>query len=204
RHDLGPELQCVAGWLFQRYRISALRLLKGTRRVLLSLRKIFDQCTLVRRAAAYSGYTAPAFRPLTQIAAAPSHILRDPTFFCTIVQLGRQPPGQSDALLMNALDLIKLAPLMARTSGSPAVKIGLIDGPVAIRHPDLTVENLREIRGSSKSAASCRQPDSIACLHGTFVSRILSARRGSTAPAICPGCTLLVRSIFAESNSPGS
>jgi subtilisin family serine protease len=38
-------------------------------------------------------------------------------------------------------------------------------------------------------------------LHGTFVAGILAAQRGSPAPAICPGCTLLVRSIFAETTS---
>lgn len=42
---------------------------------------------------------------------------------------------------------------------------------------------------------------SAACLHGTFVAGILVAKRGSIAPAICPGCTLLVRPIFAESSS---
>ena len=38
-------------------------------------------------------------------------------------------------------------------------------------------------------------------MHGTFVAGILCARRGSTAPAICPGCTLLVRPIFPETTS---
>jgi subtilisin family serine protease len=38
----------------------------------------------------------------------------------------------------------------------------------------------------------------VACQHGTYVAGILVARRGGTAPAICPGCTLLVRPIFAE------
>ncbi len=33
---------------------------------------------------------------------------------------------------------------------------------------------------------------------GIFVAGILSAKRNSTAPAICPNCTLLVRPIFAE------
>jgi subtilisin family serine protease len=35
-------------------------------------------------------------------------------------------------------------------------------------------------------------------VHGTFVAGILSARRGSAAPAICPDCALLVRPIFTE------
>jgi hypothetical protein len=37
----------------------------------------------------------------------------------------------------NPLALVKLTTLMERTSGNPEVKIGLIDGPVAIEHPDL-------------------------------------------------------------------
>ena len=38
-------------------------------------------------------------------------------------------------------------------------------------------------------------------MHGTFVAGILSARRNSPAPAICPGCTLVIRPIFAEATS---
>lgn len=35
-------------------------------------------------------------------------------------------------------------------------------------------------------------------MHGIFVAGILCARRESAAPAICPGCTLLVRPVFRE------
>jgi len=97
---------------------------------------------------------------------------------------------------MEPLDLVKLTALMARTSGSPEVKIGLIDGPVAAQHPDLASEHLREVSG--KNSATCTQANSTACLHGTFVAGILSAKRNSPAPAICPNCTLLIRSIFTE------
>jgi subtilisin family serine protease len=97
---------------------------------------------------------------------------------------------------MSPLDLVKLPALMARTSGSPELKIGLIDGPVATQHPDMAEGHLREIPGNNGGA--CTQADSSACLHGTFVAGILSAKRGSVAPAICPNCTLLVRPIFAE------
>jgi len=93
------------------------------------------------------------------------------------------------------LELTKLTGLMHRSSGSPAVKIGLIDGPVSTQHPDLASENLREISGSNRT---CKQSSSIACIHGTFVAGILSAKRGSIAPAICPGCILLIRPIFSE------
>lgn len=100
---------------------------------------------------------------------------------------------------MSALDLVKLTPLMERTSGSPEMKIGLIDGPVVTQHPDLAGEHLREIPGNNGGA--CTQANSAACLHGTFVAGILSAKRGSAAPAICPNCTLLVRPIFAETTA---
>jgi subtilisin family serine protease len=100
---------------------------------------------------------------------------------------------------MDPLNLVRLAALMERTSGRPEVSIGLIDGPVVTRHPDLTGENLREVPGTN--GASCAQTRSAACLHGTFVAGILSAKRNSPAPAICPGCTLLIRPVFAESTS---
>jgi len=97
---------------------------------------------------------------------------------------------------MNSLDLVNLSALMARTTGSSEVRIGLIDGPVVTDHPALAGEHLREIGEGTTGA--CSQTDSIACVHGTFVAGILSAKRGSPAPAICPGCTLLIRPIFTE------
>jgi len=97
---------------------------------------------------------------------------------------------------MSPSDLVRLTPLMDRTDGRPEIVIGLIDGPVALDHPDLAAERIRELPG--KSAGACTRGDSVACQHGTFVAGILSAKRNSKAPAICPGCTLLVRPIFSE------
>jgi subtilisin family serine protease len=74
--------------------------------------------------------------------------------------------------------------------------IGLLDGPVAMNHPGLAAENVHQITGGVRGA--CTQTDSTACLHGTFAAGILWAKRDSEAPAICPGCTLLVRPIFKE------
>lgn len=96
-------------------------------------------------------------------------------------------------------ELVKLSALMARTSGMPEVKIGLIDGPVVTQHPDLTAEHLRELPGNH--GAKCTQANSTACLHGTFIAGMLSAKRNSPAPAICPNCTLLIRPIFAETTA---
>lgn len=96
---------------------------------------------------------------------------------------------------MVPLELVKLTGLMDRTSGRPVVKIGLIDGPVSTGHPELARESIREIPGRN---STCAHWNSIACSHGTFVAGILAAKRGSTAPAICPGCLLLIRPIFSE------
>jgi subtilisin family serine protease len=97
---------------------------------------------------------------------------------------------------LGALQVVKLTALMERYSGAPEVIIGLIDGPVAIGHIDLTTQNIFEIPG--KSGSICSTVSSSACVHGTFVAGVLAAKRGSAAPAICPGCTLLLRSIFSE------
>jgi subtilisin family serine protease len=100
---------------------------------------------------------------------------------------------------MDPLDFVKLTALMELTSGRLDITIGLLDGPVAVNHPDLAGANIREVPGSLPG--TCAQASSAACMHGTFVAGILSARRGSAAPAICPNCTLLVRPIFAETVS---
>jgi subtilisin family serine protease len=97
---------------------------------------------------------------------------------------------------MGPLDLVNLTALMARTSGRAEIKVGLIDGPVALDHPDLAAHNIHEVPGEQTGA--CSTASSLACMHGTFVAGMLMAKRGSAAPAICPGCTLLVRPIFAE------
>jgi subtilisin family serine protease len=97
---------------------------------------------------------------------------------------------------MDPLDLVKLSELMARTSGSPGVTIGLIDGPVAMQHPDLAGNVLRDI--AADQGSTCTEANDAACVHGTFVAGILAAKRDSSAPAICPGCTVLVRPLFAE------
>jgi subtilisin family serine protease len=101
---------------------------------------------------------------------------------------------------MDPLSLVRLSPLMDRTSGIPEVRIGLIDGPVAFDHPGLQTERIRQIAKNG----GCTRAESFACRHGTFVAGILTARRDSAAPATCPGCTLLVRPIFGETRVPGA
>ena len=100
---------------------------------------------------------------------------------------------------MDPLELVKLTPLMQRTLGKPEIVIGLIDGPVVTDHESLPSGVVRS--ASTTIDSECSRADSIACQHGTFVAGILSAKRGSSAPAICPDCTLLVRPIFGERSS---
>jgi hypothetical protein len=97
---------------------------------------------------------------------------------------------------MLALNLVRLVPLMERTTGRADLTVGLIDGPMALEHSDLGTGRVDEVRGRGGAACSVA-----VSAHGTFVAGILSARRGSGAPAICPGCTLLVRPIFSETTS---
>ena len=97
---------------------------------------------------------------------------------------------------MTPVRLVRLAELMQLSQGTPEVAIALIDGPVVMDHPDLAGSTIREIPGKLKG--TCTRNKSVACAHGTYVAGILSARRGSVAPAICPGCTLLLRPIFAD------
>ena len=100
---------------------------------------------------------------------------------------------------MEPLQLVRLAPLMSRSQGRAEVAVALIDGPVSLEHPDLAQSRIKEI--PAPIGSSCQRRESVACMHGTFVAGMLAARRGSSAPAICPGCTLIVRPIFPESTN---
>ena len=100
--------------------------------------------------------------------------------------------------MRDPLDLVNLAPLMARTEGASSVVVALIDGPVALDHAALPRERVRTLGGAG---GVCTVANSAACRHGTLVAGVLAARRGTGAAAICPGCTLLVRPIFTESQA---
>jgi len=55
---------------------------------------------------------------------------------------------------MKPLDLVNLSVLMERTVGNPDIRIGLIDGPVAIDHPDLAGGNIHPITGVLSSTST--------------------------------------------------
>ena len=97
---------------------------------------------------------------------------------------------------MDPLVQTRLRSLMDISSGDPNLTIGIIDGPVDLTHPAFQASKIRTIRDSQLK--SCKNASSMACLHGTFVTGILCARRGRPAPAICPNCEVILNPIFKE------
>jgi subtilisin family serine protease len=97
---------------------------------------------------------------------------------------------------MDPLEQVKLRSLMAISTGTPEVVIGLIDGPIDFKHIAFQSSNIKTVKNSQYAA--CRSADSIACMHGTFIAGMLCARREFSAPAICPDCKLLLYPIFSE------
>lgn len=97
---------------------------------------------------------------------------------------------------MDPLSQIKLEFIMNISSGNPDIKIGLVDGPLDYNHPAFQGSRITAVKESQLQA--CKSASSIACRHATFIAGILCARRGFSAPALCPGCTLLLRPIFME------
>lgn len=105
---------------------------------------------------------------------------------------------------MDPLDQVKLKSVMNLSRGSPEVAIGVIDGPVDIDHPDLESCRLTKVKKNSDSPM-CKELDSDACFHGTFIAGILFAKRGSSsAPAICPDCEITLRPLFSEDIKDGT
>jgi subtilisin family serine protease len=97
---------------------------------------------------------------------------------------------------MDPLSLVRLRSFMNTSSGNPDITIGMIDGPLELSHPAFQGSRITTVKESQLVA--CSNASSIACRHGTFVAGILCAKRGLGAPAICPGCTLLLRPIFTD------
>jgi subtilisin family serine protease len=110
----------------------------------------------------------------------------------------RPPPTHAEDGIREPLDpleFVGLSGLMALTRGRADLVVGLVDGPVALDHPDLATGHVRKLPGTIQA---CRDAKSAPCRHGTFIAGILAARRGARAPAIGPDCTLLVRPVFSE------
>jgi len=98
----------------------------------------------------------------------------------------------SRAGVVGALDMANLLPLMELTEGRADVGIGLIDGEVAAQLSAFSAAGICTIGVTKPSTGIGRE-------HGTFVAAMLSASRSSVAPAISPGCSLVVRPVFDHS-----
>jgi subtilisin family serine protease len=94
---------------------------------------------------------------------------------------------------MDPLELVRLSSLMRHSQGRREVRIGLIDGPVATELGAFADAAVKVLGGDASIAGAAEA----ACTHGTFIASMLVARTGFGAPAICPGCTLLVHPIFS-------
>jgi len=100
---------------------------------------------------------------------------------------------------MDPFEYTKLRSLMDISSGSREIVIGIVDGPIDFTHNAFQGSRIRTVRDSQLSA--CKNATSIACIHGTFVVGILGAKRGVSAPSICPACEIVLRPIFIEESS---
>ncbi|OEJ56848.1 hypothetical protein BGM19_01150 [Streptomyces agglomeratus] len=107
------------------------------------------------------------------------------------------------------LEQTGLARLMARGAGRPEVVVAVVDGLVALGHPGLAGGHLRVLPGGAGDQGGqgddpCRPTGADAsCRHGTYVVGLLGAGRTSRPPGICPGCTFLLRPIFAAGRVTG-
>jgi subtilisin family serine protease len=97
---------------------------------------------------------------------------------------------------MDPLAQTKMLSLMNISSGQPDITIGIIDGPVDLNHPAFQGSRIRTVRESQYIA--CKSASDIACVHGTSVTSILTAKRGLFAPAICPDCSIILNPVFTE------
>jgi hypothetical protein len=79
---------------------------------------------------------------------------------------------------MGPLELVRLTELMQRSGGRSEIKIAVIDGPVAVTHPDLSGANIHEPPG--RLGGICSQANRAACRHGTFV--VLARRQSRGRP----------------------
>lgn len=100
---------------------------------------------------------------------------------------------------MDPLTQTRLQSLMNVSTGNPDLVIGVIDGPVDLSHPAFQSSNIKTVRDSQLNA--CKNANSIACSHGTFVAGILCAKRGLSAPAICPDCQIILYPVFSEDDT---
>jgi subtilisin family serine protease len=100
---------------------------------------------------------------------------------------------------MDSLAQIKLDSLMNIEDGRQDIIIGVLDGPIDVNHPAFQGSRIRTVKDSQ--LAACKNASDLACIHGTFVAGILCAKRGISAPAICPNCEIVLNPIFRKKST---
>ncbi len=100
--------------------------------------------------------------------------------------------------IMEILQLLKLPSIMKLSSGNPDLIVGMIDGPIDLKHD--AFDNTHIIQVSPSYPILCNSIDDKACKHGTSITGILAAKRGVHALSICPSCTFALRPIFYENS----
>jgi subtilisin family serine protease len=101
--------------------------------------------------------------------------------------------------MQSPLDQVRLQSIMNLSSGYHKIVVGIIDGPVNLNHPAFQDSHIATVRSSQDGL--CRVADSSACMHGTFITGVLAAKRGTKAPGICPNCEILLYPIFKENRN---
>ena len=88
---------------------------------------------------------------------------------------------------MQPLDFVNLSPFMERTIGRAEIRVALIDGPVAMDHPDLSGQSIREV--AAKVRGACSRASSVACTRANVVaaiSRTIARRSITVEPRLDP------------------
>ncbi|MEV6196919.1 S8 family serine peptidase [Streptomyces sp. NPDC051920] len=99
-------------------------------------------------------------------------------------------------LIQLPLSRVSLAPLMARSTGSAGLRVGLVDGPVMVSHQGFGGARIERLRPQDVARPDA---DDVAAVHATSTAGVLVADRESGAPGICSGVTLVTRSVFPRS-----
>jgi Subtilase family/PatG C-terminal len=90
--------------------------------------------------------------------------------------------------------------VIPRASTAGVVPVAVIDGPY---DPGALSDILAE-QPVSLGNASCSLNPNSACIHGTFVTGLLGARRNAPIPGLCPDSKILHLPLFIDSHSPQS
>lgn len=109
-----------------------------------------DRGEVRRRPAATGEPTGGRLSRFLQPKSAPPAVAQDQHQMIRTAQAGLGGPPSGS---IRPLELVRLTPMTKLTSGRPEVMVGLIDGPVAMRHPDLAAENIHKVAGPLCSTA---------------------------------------------------